>query len=663
MIRTRGSGTSGNAEFRADIQGLRAIAVAAVLVSHVFPNILPGGYVGVDVFFVISGYLMTVLLLREARATGRISLLGFYARRVRRLLPAATVVLLAIALAIPLMPEVRWEETVLQIAASALYVENWRLAWLAVDYFGAESALSPVQHFWSLSVEEQFYIFWPVLIVAGTALATRRRHDLRRTLFWCLSTVVVISLAASIIMTEREPETAYFATYTRVWEFGLGGLVAFLLPIRCPERSREALRVIGLAAIGAAIVRFSANTAFPGYAALLPTLGTALVIIAGPGESNRGTHALLQIRPLQYIGDTSYSIYLWHWPILVFGLTLVREDPSTADRLIIVAATFFLAHLSKTLVEDPSRTLVVTQPIRSLAFGAASILVCILCLSVLLATQVVNARKTGASPPDADRFMPALVAVKRDLPVIYKNGCHVEVRHVHPHPCDFGDRSGPIHIVLAGDSHAAQWMPALEALAERRGWRLTTQTKSGCPLLKTAVALKGQSYDACFEWGKRVLAQLETDRPDIVILSQSAGARVFGDDFSNRAMPHALDVTWRHLQSLGTVVIVILDTPKFSFDPSECLSRDGDCAADRQAVLRPDPIPVAQAMNPRVGVVDMTDQFCGASLCPAAMERVVIWRDRHHLTATYSHLLAAPLERKIEAVLRTREAPKIWRAN
>lgn len=226
--------------FRSEIQGLRAIAVVSVVIFHVWPWMLPGGYVGVDVFFVISGYLITGLLVREIEATGRISILQFYERRVRRLVPAATLVLLAVALSIPLLPGSRWQDTAIENAASALYIENWRLAWLAVDYLGAENPPSPVQHYWSLSIEEQFYIFWPLLMIAGAVLARRMGAGVRTVLLALLALVTVASFVKSLVLTRTDPAQAYFVTHSRIWELGIGGLLSIARLPTPPARGRTA---------------------------------------------------------------------------------------------------------------------------------------------------------------------------------------------------------------------------------------------------------------------------------------------------------------------------------------------------------------------------------------------------------------------------------------
>ena len=327
-------------EVRPEIQALRAVAVLLVLVYHWWPSTLRGGFVGVDVFFAISGYLITAHLLREVDATGRVSLLGFWARRARRILPAALVVLLACTLAtIAFVARVHWEEFLTEIRASALYVENWLLAREAVDYLAADDAPTPVRHFWSLSAEEQFYLVWPALILAGAAVG-------RRAIAAVLWTVTLLSLAWSVHLTASDPAVAYFVTPTRAWEFGAGGLLA-LAP--AASRPRAVLTWIGLAAIAVAAVAYSPATPFPGIAAALPVLGAVAVMWAAAPT------ALLRPRPVQMLGDISYSVYLWHWPLLVLTPILLDRALTTPELLLILVLTLVLGWVTKVAVEDPVR--------------------------------------------------------------------------------------------------------------------------------------------------------------------------------------------------------------------------------------------------------------------------------------------------------------------
>src|SRR3954451_2902571 len=341
------------ADVRPEIQGLRAVAVAAVVVCHFWPSALPGGFVGVDVFFVISGFLITSHLLREVARTGRVSLAAFWARRARRILPAALLVLALCALAtLAFVPEVHRQQFFAEIRASTFYVQNWKLAHSAVDYFAAGDGPSPVQHFWSLSAEEQFYLVWPVLILAAAALG-------RRAIFATLAVLTAASLAYSVYKTAADPAAAYFVTPTRAWEFGAGGLLAF-----APAgRARPLACLAGLAAIAVASATFSAATAFPGVAAALPVRGGCAVIWA------RAPLGPLAARPVQFAGDVSYGVYLWHWPLLVLA-PYALEVPRGG----LLVLTLALAAATKRWVEDPvrrGRVLLARPPRWTLAPAAA----------------------------------------------------------------------------------------------------------------------------------------------------------------------------------------------------------------------------------------------------------------------------------------------------
>jgi len=660
--------------FRPEIQGLRAVAVVSVVLFHIWPGLVPGGYVGVDVFFVISGFFITGMLFREAEATGSISLVGFYERRVRRLLPAANLVLVAVALATPLLPPARWKDTAWEIAASALYAENWRLSWLAVDYLGAENVASPVQHYWSLSIEEQFYIVWPLLLLVLAIFARRTGSGLRRVAFAGLAGVGLASFAASVLVTHRSPETAYFVTHTRVWELALGGLLALTPPPRWTAGVHEALRAVGLVAITVACFAFSGETAFPGYAAVLPTLGTALVILAGDQRPGVSSYRLLTHRPALYVGDISYSLYLWHWPAIVFYGALIDRQRSPAGGLALAAGCLAVSGLSKRFVEDPFRHRRIGSgpSIRAVGWGGVSIATCVLAAVALLG--VVRLQRSVVEPLAGDPRYPGLAALQDgavvptgvtpypplalaldDKAEVYDNGCHVPNRSAELHPCHYGDPDAAFRIVLVGDSHAANWIPALAAVAQKRGWSLTTHTKSACPLLLRPIADHGRRYDTCLEWGQRVLEDLRSSPPDVVVLAQSAGARLWSTDgrrSSRRAMSDAIVDVWRELETTGTRVVALLDTPRFPFEPLDCVARRPDCAAPADEIFRADPIRRAHERMPSVAVVDMRDTLCRDGTCPIVIGNLVAWRDRHHLTATYARRLGPALASRIEAALR-----------
>ena len=640
-----------------EIQGLRAVAVGLVLLFHVWPQVVPGGYVGVDVFFVISGYLITGLLLRMALREGRISLLQFYTRRVRRLLPAATAVLMATAVGtILLIPQARWEETAQQIAASALYAQNWVLAWLSVDYLGAEQAASPVQHYWSLSIEEQFYVVWPLLMIATIALARRVGVPMRRAFVVGLTLIFALSLAASIAITTNDPARAYFVTHTRMWELALGGLLALTVHrFKAGMIARAALVLLGLAAIAASALLFSVATAFPGYAALLPTLGTVLVIMGG--DIRLGAFRGLNIEALCYIGDRSYSIYLWHFPLVTF-YTVRHAHVGLVDGLGLIALTIFISHLSYRYIEERYRHPRARIEVRPLFYGLASVAVCVLASVAIQLTVSAQAGLpirpddprypgpavllSGASVPHDVPLVPALATLRKDLPVVYVNGCHQNQVSAKPIHCDFGDPEARQTAVIFGDSHAAQWIPALRRIAAAQGWRLVTFTKSACAFARIDVIKNGKPYTSCSAWRENAIAAIKQLHPQIVFTSQSR----YSVDMS--AMIDGLQSVWREFISAGSRVIAINDTPRMPFEPGDCLSETPNkCSVSLDKAMSRGEFEAAAAKTPGTTVVDMTDGVCGPTECDAVVGNMIVWRDHHHLTATYAAALAPYLAKRI----------------
>ncbi|RXZ48205.1 acyltransferase family protein, partial [Agromyces binzhouensis] len=350
-IRTR-------AAVRPEIQALRAIAVCAVVLHHGWPAVAPAGYMGVDVFFVVSGFLITALLLRESARTGRISLKDFYLRRARRILPAAMAVLVAVTvLTYLVVPRVEWRSYFREVIASALYFENWLLAADSQAPARDDLASTPVQHFWSLSVEEQFYLAWPLLIIAAIAFAARRSRDPRRALLVVLGAATIASFAWNVVLTVQDHNLAYFSTFTRVWEFGVGGILAILVPevAAGQERLRAAVGWLGLALIAVPIIVFRDPEVFPGVVVLVPVAGALAVIWAGMPAVGWSPARVTGIPPVQWTGDISYSLYLWHWPIFMFVpfITGVPSPPWLMALLVIAA--FAVAAASKRWIEDPAR--------------------------------------------------------------------------------------------------------------------------------------------------------------------------------------------------------------------------------------------------------------------------------------------------------------------
>ncbi len=639
------------AGFRPEIQGLRGLAVAFVVIFHLWPAALPGGYVGVDIFFVISGFLITGLLARMALSEGRISLVGFYTRRVRRLLPAAIVTLMAtLAGTLLFVSDAWWDETARQVMASALYVQNWRLADQAVDYLGAQDAPSPVQHFWSLSIEEQFYIVWPLLMMAALWWARRRGHAPIQMLIIVLCLILAASLAASIVITRSDPAWAYFVTHTRVWELALGGLLALTIErIRPSDRTRVAMVGLGVLAAVASALLFSSSTDFPGFKALLPTFGAALIIAAG--TIRIGWFRGLDIAALRYVGDRSYSIYLWHWPLIIF-YTAQRAAIGLTDGLLLVVTTLVISHLSYRFIEEPYRHSRARREWRPLIDGTVAVGLCVAVAGGLVYAidrQRIDIGLIGtanypgpaalladAPVPEGVRLLPPLSKIGSDVPVVYKMKCHQEQKGIDASGCPLGDPAGTRTIVVMGDSHAAQWIPAIDKIAKDRKWKLVAFTKAACPVTRVAILDDGKPYEQCAVWREKVLAEIAKLKPDFVITSQSNYTSVLQD-----AMVEGLRSVWTELAGQGVRVVAIRNTPHSLFDPRTCLGTDpAKCANPRNKVESQDIFARAAETMQGVTLVDLNDALCTRDTCPAVVGNIVVLRDNHHLTATYALALA-----------------------
>lgn len=668
-------------DFRPDIQGLRAVAVVLVVVFHVWPHVLPGGYVGVDVFFVISGYLITGLLLREAERTGRISLVEFYGKRIKRLLPAATAVLLAVAVCLSVLPIVRWSDTANEIAASALYFENWWLAAKAVDYLASESAPSPLQHYWSLSVEEQFYIAWPLLFAGGVA-AARRLGWSRRAVFGALVCAIgVVSFAYSVYITPRNPGLAYFATTTRAWELALGGgLALYTLERQVNPLVQKFMGAAGMAMIAASGVAYGEGTSFPGYHALLPTLGAALLIVSGETYSRFSVNSVLRGKAFQYVGDLSYSLYLWHWPVVVFYREISGRSLGLVDGVIVAGVSLALAHQTKVLIEDVFRSrsfasAKVWQPFSFASVCIAAILACWGAIHFQVerhsGSNVNLSRSTVDYPgalalsdqlptPSVDNFVPSALSAKEDKGDPYVEGCIASVRSTEMKECFYGDRDADVRVVLVGDSHAVHWVPALQVVVENAGASLSVLTKSACPVAQLSQeAPESDQYKSCLSWSKKVTEKLLSENATIVIFAHSRNsfsALRKSREESAEVLANGMVQLWEKLGDQGKLVFAIRDTPRFVGAVPDCLARQGgtvaSCSRTRASALSPvDPILLSAAAYDDVRLIDLTDAICNGPICSPVVGNVVAWRDAHHMTASFARTLAPALSRALAPAL------------
>ncbi len=654
---------------------------------------VPGGFVGVDVFFVVSGFLITGLIIRELESSGSLSLSRFYARRARRLLPAAVLTTLGtLLLTYFFLPQIRWNGVGRDATWASLYVLNWRYSALAIDYLASEESASPLQHYWSLAVEEQFYLAWPLFLVIAWWISGKLGLRSRTALMVPVAAVTLISFTSSVVSTVSEPRSAYFVSNTRLWELAVGGGLAIAAPLilRLPKPAAEGLAWGGLLGIGWAATQFGAATPFPGYAALLPVLATAAVLAAGVPGHPLSSSILLEHRSLVAIGGLSYSLYLWHWPILITANALV-EDLSVPGNLLFVLVSLAMAWLSSVLVEQPIRKMAtfVSPPIKGLALGVTMTLIGLgagfgLLFAIPDADQAVLALPDGAHGARVDTPAPALdnqtlvqetaaaivpdpLVARLDLPDIYAALCHKAVADSSPDPCVSGAKSGPI-VAIVGDSHAAQWVPALQAIAQRRGFQLYSYTKSSCPLADISIGV-GQSlkpHEECTQWNLNVLKELfEEIHPDLVLVSsaqwialldadgQSIGLEeASGKELALAEIESGLESRWAEIIDAGIPLAVIRDTPRPSFDVAECVGENRQslqkCAFSREQAMEGNTAQLAVATELHVPVVDVTDWLCSPLVCPAVIDGSLVWRDSHHLTASYSHRLSTVMEDQLQ---------------
>ena len=441
-----------------------------VVLYHARLPYVNGGYVGVDVFFVISGYLITGLLMKEVATTGRISFLQFYARRGRRLLPAAALVVIAtLAAGYFVLAPVEQNAVAKTAITTSLYSSNVRFIHEKTDYLAADANSDPLLHTWSLAVEEQFYLFWPLLILIGMRFLSGNKN--RTRMYWLMSVVAVISFTASLILTRYAQPLAFFGSPTRAWEFALGGLACLWNSGSQAARSMKVLPWVGLMAILAASFWFTTETPFPGVAALLPVLGAVLLLPTGARQSS--ARVILEHPASQFLGRLSYSWYLWHWPVLVLASMVWKL--ALPGRMGFVLVSLALAWLTQILVENPVRfyPALLPRPGLSVALaGGLTLLSVAVCSSFYLkATHLENTNKQL-------KFTRAVA----DLPAVDQDGCNLGYSATKSPACVFGDITSSKSVVLFGDSHASQWFPALERIARDNHWKLISFTKSACPV-------------------------------------------------------------------------------------------------------------------------------------------------------------------------------------
>ena len=632
--------------FRSDIEGLRAVAVLGVLAFHSGVPRLGGGYVGVDVFYVISGFLITSLMLRDADVTPTLGafLSTFYARRIRRILPAASLVLIATLLgAAVLQNRLENANVPADALSTALFFSNVHFARQAMDYFAADRTPSPFQQYWSLSLEEQFYLVWPVVFFALFAWSRRSREP--RILPGMLAGIVAASFALCVFLMRNEPIRAFYLLPPRAWELGLGAIVALSAGRLTSLRPvpRNILMAAGLVAIFAVMVLYTDATPFPGWTALWPTLGTALVIAGGCAQPAGGVaHRLLAWRPMQMVGKYSYSIYLWHWPVLMLKIDRFKWLYASwiARTIFMLAVTLPAAALTYHLVENPARSsrFLRVRVVRTMALGLGLIAASILGVWSFRRFGPVGALSTNrvvaATGGRLGRQVIPRDFVPRNLvPALSDTNDRNYVRCGSP--CVVGPPSASRRIVLFGNSFAGHWSAAFDVASKRLGASVEIHAPGGCASYLIPVErMSNTDREACVARRQTVFGRIEKDPPDIVVLSnKTAEAYAQSTEEWERGVREAIR---RVPKSVS--VLVFAETPQGKEAIPLCLARNLE-RADRCDQLWPDEINAKLeriAAEEGAQFVDLRPHLCANGRCPAITEDMLIYADRGHLTVPFS---------------------------
>lgn len=631
--------TGQSSAHRVDIDGLRAIAVALVVAFHIrFPG-FEGGFIGVDMFFVISGFLITGILAGEYQRHDTVRLGRFWARRIRRLLPASTATLLVTVLASFLLLSPIAQETTARTALfAAAYIPNIFLAIDSADYFASDISGNPVVHFWSLAVEEQFYLAWPVVMLGLSALAARLRQP--RLVLGGLALITVISFAHSVQLTNDASTWAYYSPFSRAWEFAVGGLLAIAAPEagkRLSQAASTLMAGVGFLGIAYAILTIDSSTPFPGWNAVIPVAGTLLVIAARLGPANP-LGLVLALPPTQWLGRISYGWYLWHWPFIVVA-ELYFGALSGPARILAALASLAVADVTHRIIENPVRFHPKLMARHLPNYGLAAGLLAV-SLTVTFAS-LASANDQLEQP----RYQ-ELLAAATDGFSTFDRGCQTNDADHITESCVWGDPAGSRSVLLLGDSHAEQWMPALDTIGTNNGLRILARVVAACPTIEVGVGF-APNPALCAETQSGTVDVVDRLQPDVVVVSQAAAAI---DVLDNDRWAAEVGEFLAAMENQGVEVVWIHDTPTLDFDPIECLgSRDEPtCTPSRweSTNFAEEVRALDQPALDAVGAFSFNplEQLCDDETCLLRFRNVLVFQDDNHITTAASLALVPELE-------------------
>jgi peptidoglycan/LPS O-acetylase OafA/YrhL len=684
--------------FRTDIQGLRAVAVLLVILNHYNLLWCQFGYVGVDVFFVISGFVIAGVLFREVDRTGSVSLLSFYARRARRILPASTLTLVVtVAASLILFGQIGTFDLAHDAVASALFTANFHFASQGVNYFANTAPASALLHFWSLAVEEQFYFVIPSLVLALTFLFRRKRE----AVVVVVSALVVVSYAWSIISTHQNSQTAYFSIATRAWELGVGvvlaGVIAYGSRLNRWVAAGGTWLGIGVIAISAWWI--NSPLQYPGAIAAIPVVGTALIIFCGSSSPTYGFTRVLSLAPAVYVGDLSYSLYLWHFPVIALAMKYWPPQPDLTSRLVLLFVAVIIAYISFRFLEDPIRrsAFIKRAPWRSLGVGAAAIVLALIVSVLPTATLEAHSAVRVSGNPALNKLQAEILTATKvknfpsasDPPLALSLGtdsfsipsmiahCTPSLTQVTVPRCSYGDGSSSKVVVLYGNSQAQMWAPALDRLGVRDHFRLVPIAKPACGVFIQVgyVDPTGHISNICERFVAASIKRMIGLHPVSIIVAATLGnlLKVGADpnqfDASNRlpsssivppTTAQAVEAITKFVAALAPTharIVLLGNIPvpltggKYpgGTTPQGCLlenlkdiqrcslaAPDANSSSNRYKLRQ-------AALAAHVPLIDVNPLLCANKICPAVINRLLVHYDTLHLSRQYAEYVSLGL--------------------
>lgn len=647
-------------EYRNDIQGLRALGALIIMVFHIWVHKVSGG---VDVFFVISGFLMSSIILKAFFVHGVTNPMPFWGGIIKRVAPSAYVVLIATLMTSYFITSpVSIAGVIQEIIASALHVENLQLMRQSVDYLAADGLPSPVQQFWALSIQIQFYIILPFILIPLAYISKRKKTSL--PLFVGIALLIFLSFAYAVVSVKSNPTMSYFNPLSRAWEF-LFGIFSFLLVSNVKTvKYRNVLGFLGMFLIIGGAIFIPRGASFPSYVSLIPVLGAMFIIISG-SSGNGFINKILSNKVLVFLGGISFTIYLWHWPILIFYKDYSGSNTiSLLSGLGIIIVSIILAYFSSQKIESPFKKIPREKITLNFSVGILFFLPVII-LALLFKYQITSSindslikfEAKSIIPFSGDKIYLANEATKFDreeflvinkiIPASYTIGCNQEEKGVEAKTCSFGDLSSNKKIVLVGSSHATQWLPALDNIGKDNHIQIINMTKSGCSL-----GVFETSDEACNEWNKRAIDKIIAINPYAVI-TNSTKTDVNEKEF----IPDSYINSWKEITANGISVIGIRDNPRFSFDVPKCVYENRHsldinfCSINRTDILLEND-PVANYRD-IISSIDMSDMFCTIEKCLPIFDGKLIYRDSNHMSVEYTRFIEIALKNKLLNILRS----------